>query len=251
MRAVLGALLYFPSRAILQSPADAGLAFDDLALATEDGQRLHAWWIAGQPPTLGHLLFCHGNAGNIGDRVLHAALLSAAGFDVLLFDYRGYGQSSGRPDEHGTYRDGRAALAVLRQRPGLDPERIFYLGESLGGAVALKLAVESPPHGLILQSTFTSVRQAARHHYPFIPSAVVPDAYPSLRQIPRLRAPLLVLHGERDRIVPLAHGQALLAAARVAKRLRVFADLGHDDLVARAGIEYVEEIADWAASLDQ
>lgn len=250
-RAVLGALLYFPSRAILQTPAYAGVAFEELELATEDGQRLHAWWIPGQPPALGHLLFCHGNAGNIGDRVLNAALLSAAGFDVLLFDYRGYGQSGGSPDERGTYRDARAALAALRHRPGLDPERIFYLGESLGGAVALKLAVESPPRGLILQSTFMSVRQAARHHYPFIPSALIPDAYPSLRQIARLRAPLLVLHGDRDDIVPLAHGQALLDAARVPKRLRVFAGLGHNDLVERAGIDYAAEIAGWAASLDQ
>jgi uncharacterized protein len=248
---VLGALLYFPSREILQTPADAGLAFDELGLATEDGQRLHAWWIAAPPPSLGHLLFCHGNAGNIGDRVLNAALLSAAGFDVLLFDYRGYGQSSGSPDEHGTYCDARAALAVLRQRPGLDPERIFYLGESLGGAVALNLAIESPPHGLILQSAFTSVRQAARRHYPFIPSAAIPDAYPSLRRIATLRAPLLVLHGDRDDIVPLAHGQALLDAAPMPKRLRVFAGLGHNDLVERAGIEYAQEIADWAASLDQ
>ena len=249
-RAVLGALLYFPSRAILQTPADAGLAFENLGLVTEDGQRLHAWWIVGQPPCLGHIVFCHGNAGNIGDRVLNAALLSAAGFDVLLFDYRGYGQSSGRPDEQGTYRDARAALAAVRHRPGLGSKRIFYLGESLGGAVALNLAVESPPHGLILQSTFTSVRDAARHHYPFIPSAVIPDAYPSLRRIATLRVPLLVLHGERDDIVPLAHGQALLDAARVPKRLRVFAGLGHNDLVDRAGIEYAEEIADWAASLD-
>lgn len=251
MRAVLGALLYFPSRAILQTPADAGLAFESLELATEDGQRLHAWWIPGQPPSSGHLLFCHGNAGNIGDRVLNAALLSAVGFDVLLFDYRGYGQSSGRPDEHGTYHDAHAALVALRQRPGLDPNRIFYLGESLGGAVALHLALASPPHGLILQSTFTSVRQAAREHYWFIPSVLISDAYPSLRRIAELRAPLLVLHGDRDDIIPLAHGQALLDAAPAPKRLRVFAGLGHNDLVERAGTQYAQEIADWATSFDQ
>jgi fermentation-respiration switch protein FrsA (DUF1100 family) len=250
MRGALGALLYFPSRKILQAPADAGLAVDELELATEDGQRLHGWWIAGREPALGHLLFCHGNAGNIGDRVPNAALLTAAGFDVLLFDYRGYGRSSGRPDERGTYRDARAALAALLRRPGVDRGRVFYLGESLGGAVALALAVGCPPRGLILQSTFTSIRDAARAHYPFIPTVLIPDAYPSLRLIGRLTVPVLVLHGDRDDIVPLAHGQALFAAAGEPKRIRVFAGLGHNDLVARAGREYADEIANWAKSLD-
>ena len=118
MRGVLGALLYFPSRPILQTPADAGLAYEELEFATDDGQRLHGWWIGAQRACLGHLLLCHGNAGNIGDRVVNAALLSAAGFDVLLFDYRGYGRNAGSPDEQGTYRDARAALASLLRRPG-------------------------------------------------------------------------------------------------------------------------------------
>ena len=178
-------------------------------------------------------------------------MLHDAGFDVLLFDYRGYGRNAGSPDEQGTYRDARAALASLLRRPGVDRDRVFYLGESLGGAVALSLAVEYPPRGLVLQSTFTSIRAAARHHYPFIPTALIPDAYPSLRLIASLHAPLLVLHGDRDNIVPLAHGQALLDAAQVPKRIRVFAGLGHNDLVERAGVEYAHEIADWAASLDR
>jgi uncharacterized protein len=177
-RRALGALLYFPSRAILQTPADAGLAFDELELSIEDGERLDGWRIAGREPSLGHLLFCHGNAGNIGDRVPNSAPLAAAGFDVLLFDYRGYGRSTGKPDEHGTYRDVHAALAALVRRPSVDRNRVFYLGESLGGAVALALAVERPPRGLILQSTFTSIRDAARAHYPFIPTVLIPDAYP-------------------------------------------------------------------------
>ena len=124
------------------------------------------------------MLLFHGNAGNIGDRVPHIALLNGAGFDVLAFDYRGYGRSAGRPSERGTYEDARAA------RDALGPGRTFYLGESLGGAIALELAIHHPPAGLILQSTFTSVRAMARLHYPFIPRALVPDAYPSLRPHP-------------------------------------------------------------------
>jgi alpha-beta hydrolase superfamily lysophospholipase len=102
-------MMYFPARAVEETPAAAGLAFRELEIATEDGERLHGWWVRTSVPPVGHVLFCHGNAGNIADRVAHAALLSAAGFDVLLFDYRGYGRSSGRPSEHGTYRDSRAA----------------------------------------------------------------------------------------------------------------------------------------------
>jgi uncharacterized protein len=158
---LLGSLLYFPSRAIVETPGRAGLAYRDVALETDDGERLHGWWIGGRNEPLGHLLLCHGNAGNVGDRVLHAALLTAGGFDVLLFDYRGYGPSSGTPSEEGTYRDARAALRGVVEQPGVDPARVFYLGESLGGSIALNLALEHPPAGLVLLSAFTGVRDLA------------------------------------------------------------------------------------------
>jgi fermentation-respiration switch protein FrsA (DUF1100 family) len=250
LRAVLGTLLYFPSREILESPAEAGLGFRDLALETEDGEQLHGWWIGSGRSVAGHLVFCHGNGGNIGERVMNAALLVAAGFDVLLFDYRGYGQSTGRPDEEGTYRDARAARKGALAQPGVDPSRLFYLGESLGGAVALHLALESPPTGLILQSTFTSIRDVARRHYPFIPPFLVADAYPSLRLIAKLAAPLLMLHGGNDAIVPVAQGQALFDAAPGRKHMHVFPSLGHNDLVAMAAGEYERVIAQWVRDLD-
>jgi pimeloyl-ACP methyl ester carboxylesterase len=228
------------------TPADAGLAYRELSFETDDGERLHGWWVARRAAALGHVLLCHGNAGNVGDRVLHAAALTAAGFDVLLFDYRGYGHSSGRPGEQGTHRDARAALECLLRQPGADASRVLYLGESLGGAVALALALERPPAGLILLSAFTSVRDMARAHYPLIPRALVPDAYPSLRLIGGLLAPLLVLHGEDDAIVPVEHGRALLDAAPDPKRLRVVPGVGHNDIVSLAGPLLAEEIAAWA-----
>jgi uncharacterized protein len=246
MRPLLNALLYFPSRTIEQTPAEAGLAFRDLTFGTPDGERLHGWWIRRRADPLGHVLLCHGNAGNVGDRLLHAAVLTAAGFDVLLFDYRGYGRSSGRPGELGTYRDARAALACLLRQADVDPARVLYLGESLGGAVALELAVAQPPAGLVALSAFTSIRDMARRHYRLVPPALVPDAYPSLRLIARLRAPLLVVHGEDDVLVPVEHGRALFAAAPEPKRLRIVPGVGHNDLMSHAGTLVAREIATWA-----
>jgi fermentation-respiration switch protein FrsA (DUF1100 family) len=246
MRPLLNAMLFFPSRTIEGTPAEAGLAYRDVRFATDDGERLHGWWVTRRAPGLGHVLLCHGNAGNVGDRVLHAALLTAVGFDVLLFDYRGYGHSSGKPSEQGTYRDARAALACLLRQPDVDRARVLYLGESLGGAVAIELALAHPPAGLVLLSAFTSVREMARAHYPLIPAALVPDAYPSLRLIGGLRSPLLVLHGEDDAIVPVEHGRALLHAAPGPKRLRIVAGVGHNDIVSLEGESLAGEIASWA-----
>jgi uncharacterized protein len=242
MRRLLNRLLYFPSPVV----GAAAAPFEDRWLEATDGTRLHGWWIRAAPPRAGHVLLSHGNAGNLSDRAAHARLLAAAGLDVLLFDYRGYGRSAGRPSEAGTYSDARAARAALLREPGVHPERIVYLGESLGAAVALELAVEHPPVGLILQSAFTSVRDMARLHYPIVPSALVPDAYPSLPLIRRLRAPLLVIHGERDDIVPADHGRALYEAAAEPKRMRLFPEAGHNDLLPTAGEEWATTVADFA-----
>jgi uncharacterized protein len=246
MRPLLNAMLFLPCRRIEGSPAEAGLAYRDVRFATDDGERLHGWWVTRRAAGLGHVLLCHGNAGNVGERVLHAALLTAVGFDVLLFDYRGYGRSSGKPSEQGTYRDARAALACLLRQPDVDRTRVLYLGESLGAAVAIELALAHPPAGLVLLSAFTSVREMARVHYPLIPAALVPDAYPSLRLIGGLRSPVLVLHGEDDAIVPVEHGRALLRAAPDPKRLRIVAGVGHNDIVSLAGELLAGEIASWA-----
>jgi fermentation-respiration switch protein FrsA (DUF1100 family) len=250
VRSLLNSFLYFPSHEIARRPADADLTARDLHIETDDSELLHGWWIASKAPRRGHVLLCHGNGGNVGDRVDHARLLSTAGYDVLLFDYRGYGQSSGRPSEDGTYRDARAARRALLDQERVDESRIVYLGESLGAAVALALAVEAPPRGLVLQSAFTSVREIARVHYPFLPRALIPDAYPSLRSIEQLRSPLLVLHGERDDIVPCSHGRALLDAAPGPKQMQVFPGLGHNDLVPLAGAAWSEAIVSWWDGLE-
>lgn len=247
---MIDALLYFPSRRHDATPARLGLHGEDVEISTEDGERLHGWWIpAAAGVRRGHVVHFHGNAGNVSHRLPEAAALSGAGFDVLLFDYRGYGRSTGRAHEAGLYRDARAARAAAVRRTGVDPARLFLLGESLGGAVALALALEHPPRGLVLQSTFTSVRDMARVHYPLVPPFLVPDAYPSRRRVAGLRAPLLIVHGEVDEIVPFAHGRALFAAAPEPKRFHPVAGAGHNDLLAAMGRSYAQIIARWADDL--
>jgi uncharacterized protein len=249
-RHLLNALLYVPTREITTTPAGVGLAYEDLAITTVDREKLHGWWVpTAVAPVLGHVLFCHGNAGNMSRRVLDAQLLVAEGFDVLMFDYRGYGQSTGRPTEEGTYRDARAALAALRDRPGVAPERLFYLGESLGAAVALAVALEARPAGLVMRSPFTNILDMARLQYPMIPEMLVPDAYPSLRRVSGLACPLLVLHGDNDRLIPLAHGQAVFDAAPAPKRMEILPGAGHNDILTRMGALQARMIADWARGI--
>jgi fermentation-respiration switch protein FrsA (DUF1100 family) len=126
---------------------------------------------------------------------------------------------------------------------------VIYVGESLGGAVALDLAIRSPPAGIVLQSTFTSIRDMARLHYPYVPRLAVPDAYPSLRLIAGLPAPLLCLHGDRDEVVPLMYGEALFEAAPEPKTMHVFRGVAHNDMLTRAGREWADVIARWARAL--
>ena len=247
-RALMHRLLFWPSRDLVEPPPDR-LSVEAVTIETQDSQRLHAWWVRAEGPAVGHVLFCHGNAGNIGSRTGYARMLAGAGLDVLLFDYRGYGASTGRPTERGTYLDARAALQTLLGRDGVDRERLLYLGESLGGAVALELARHRPPAGLILQSAFTSVREMARAVYPFVPRVLVPDAYPSLRLIRELSNPLLVIHGEGDDIVPLSQGRALYQAAPVPKRLEVLQGVRHNDLLLLACDRWLEAIRSWIAEV--
>ncbi|MBL1078019.1 alpha/beta hydrolase [Nocardia sp. 2] len=240
---ILNVLTYLPERRIVSTPAMFGVEYEDLRLPTGDGETVNAWFVRAVGNPVGHLLFAHGNAGNIGDRSPVLAMLAAVGFDVLIFDYRGYGRSTGRPSERGTYLDARAARAALLAQEGVEAERVVYLGKSLGGGVMLELATVYPPAALVLMSTFTGLKDAARAVYPFLPKVFVPGAYPSLRRIPELRCPVLIMHGDSDELLPVRMGRALFEAAPEPKELVIYPGGGHNDLIGMPG--WAEGVAEW------
>jgi fermentation-respiration switch protein FrsA (DUF1100 family) len=190
-----------------------GLPYEWVALETADGARLSAWWVPADSPR-GVLLFCHGNAGNISDRLDSIRIFNRLGLSLFIFDYRGYGKSSGSPSEQGTYRDAEAAWNYLIQIRQKDPHKIVVFGRSLGGSIAASLSQVHKPQALILESTFISLQEAARDRLPgLFVKLFVPDQYRTLRYLTRVHCPVLILHSRKDEIIPFRHGEALYATA--------------------------------------
>ena len=242
--------IYFPDRHLVATPAAVGLAYEEVRFAAADGTALHGWFLpgdAGRPL----VVFCHGNAGNISHRLESLDLLHGLGLSVFIFDYRGYGQSAGTPSEEGTYADARGALAWLQQR-GWTPSRLLYFGESLGAAVALQLAVEQPPAGLVLEAPFTSISAMGRHHYfllHFLLGWLLDARYDNLDKIDRVRSPLLIIQGEADSIVPPAMARRLYEAAGGPKTLRLIPGANHNDLLFTGGSAYREAWREFLTAL--
>ncbi len=206
-------LIYFPTREYAVTPMDVGLEFEDLTLETSDGVAIAAWYVP-HAAAKGSVIFCHGNAGNISDRLESLKLLHRAGLNVLIFDYRGYGRSEGRPTETGTYQDAESAWTYLVQVKKQSPDQIVLFGRSLGGAVAIELAGRHTPAALVVESTFTSLLDIGRIHYPFLPVRwLLTYRYDSLSKVPGIGCPKLFIHGREDELIPLANGRALFAAA--------------------------------------
>lgn len=223
--------IYFPdlpSRQVTATPADIGLAFEAVRLGTADGETLAGWFIPA-PAARGTLLYLHGNGGNIGHRLDPIAVFHRLGLNILIIDYRGYGASTGKPGEAGTYQDALAAWDYLTQEKRHPPERIVLFGESLGGSIAARLAARQTPAGLILYASFTSVPELAQVLYPIFPASLLARyRYDTRAALASVRCPLLILHSPEDEIIPFSHGQALLTAAREPKRL-VELRGGHND----------------------
>lgn len=240
--------VFAPSRGLDATPRDAGLSYEDVTFVAEDGVRLHGWWIPHRQAR-GVLVYCHGNAGNIGDRVAIAAGLHELGLHLFLFDYRGYGLSRGFPTEQGTYRDARAAFEVARARyDDTDRPPVVVYGRSLGGAVALQLALDKPVRAVVVEGAFTSMRDMARVLYPRLPAGMlVHFEYDALAKARRLRVPALFAHARKDDVVPFALGQRLFEAAAGPKEF-VALPGGHNEDSWNASAEYR---AAFAALLDR
>lgn len=234
-------LIYFPDTS---SPSldRFGLAgAEAVTFTTQDGMRLGAWFVTGSGPSpRPTVIVFNGNAGHRGYRAPLAHALRQHGFNVLLTDYRGYGGNPGSPTEEGLAADARAARMYVLSRPDVDPTRVAYFGESLGGAVALRLAVEHPPAALILRSPFASLTLIGQHHYPVLPVALLlRDRFPSLDLAPRNQCPVLVIAGTRDGIIPLEHTR-LLYNAIVAPKTFVEIDADHNDAALLDGKEMTD-----------
>lgn len=236
-------LIYYPEtgRHIIAAPDYVGLAYEPIEISTADGETLHGWFVPA-PAAKGTMLFFHGNAGNISHRMEYLLMFHRLGYNTFIFDYRGYGQSSGSPSESGTYLDAQSAWRYLTEAKGIPPARIVLFGESLGGAVAAWLAMNEKPGALVLASVFTSVPDMAAKIYPFLPVRLLSRFdYNTIEYLQSVTCPVFVAHSPQDDIVPFAHGRALYQAAPEPKQ---FLELqgGHN-----SGFIFMQE--DWMKAL--
>jgi fermentation-respiration switch protein FrsA (DUF1100 family) len=233
------AFVFFPDRRVTRTPAQVGLGYRDLWIKTPDGEHLHGWLVVATSAAP-LLIFCHGNAGNIGDRVGNVASLEKAGISVLIFDYRGYGKSSGHPSEEGIYTDALATYHYAVEVLGYSPDGVVLFGRSLGAAVAADLALRVPVAGIILESAFTNLKDLAWVHYPFIPGKfLVKHKFNVLEVVRGIEAPLLVVHGDQDGLVPMRLGKKVYQAAPGAKEFYVIPGAGHNDTELVGGEAYI------------
>jgi len=207
--------LFYPSRKIVVTPKEAGIAFEDIYFSTADHVRLNGWLVktAVRPKEAATVLFCHGNAGNIGDRVEKILNFRNLGLNVFIFDYRGYGKSQGRPTEKGMYSDVQAAYDYLQTRHDIAKKRIIVYGASMGGVAAIDLASKQPVAALIADSTFTSGADMAKRIVPFVPSFMLAVKLDNATKIQKITVPKLFIHSPDDQTVPFKLGQRLFALA--------------------------------------
>jgi len=249
-------LFFHPDRLRYTSPSALGVQAVDLSFPTEDGSRLAAWWLPATTPARATVVHAHGNAANISNHLPLVAWLPAAGFDVLSFDYRGFGHSQGRPTLDGVVADTRAALAAARQRSS---QPLIGLGQSLGGASMLRALAAETADGArdirlaVIDSAFDSYRGIARSATqgsllawlaPLAAAALPPPERDPLAAVGKLGVPLLLLHGDADEVIPVAAAERLLAAAQAPKRLLRIPSGRHLDALQRADVrELVRQVA--------
>jgi len=240
-------LMYFPDRQ-RTLPAEMGLAgAEERVIATPDGQRIVAWYGRAQPgrPTL---LYFHGNGASLAARAPRIARFMDEGWGVYMMTYRGYGGSTGSPSEAANVADARLAYHAL-VKEGVPPRSIVAYGESLGSGIAVRIAAELPVGGVILDAPYTSIVDVAARAYPFLPVRLfLIDRYETTRYIAGIKAPLLILHGENDSVVPVAMGRELARLAPEPKRLVTFPNGHHSDLYIN-GNNAIDAVREWVKGL--
>ena len=235
-------LQYFPNADPVPLPqGQAYRGLQEVELETEDGNRLLSWYWPGEKPLT--LVYFSGNGGNRVDRLEWARDFHRLGYGLFLLEYRGYGGNPGTPTETNLYRDAQAALDWLAREPG---RKLVYLGESLGSGVAVEMATRAAPAGLIIQSGFSSAADVGQHRYPLLPvDLLMKDPFDSLPKIKSLSCPLLAIHGDLDRTVPLSLGRALFEAAPEPKEWLLVPGAAHNDVSAVGGQSYWKTIDDF------
>jgi fermentation-respiration switch protein FrsA (DUF1100 family) len=231
-------------REIASTPASRGVPYDDFTISTDDGEKLSVWWVPAASPRGAVLLF-HGNAGNISHRIEYALMFRSLGYSTLLVDYRGYGRSSGKPSEEGTYRDADAAWRWLTRTRGIPEQNIVLFGESLGGGVASWLAARHAARALVLASTFTSAVDLGAEVYGFLPVRLISRfRYATLDRMREVRSPVLVIHSPDDDIIPYSHGRRLYEAARDPKAFIEMSG-GHNGAFVPSRPEWVKALGEF------
>ena len=245
-----GRMLYLaevPGRALVMTPTDVGIDYQDVSIETTDGVTLHGWFITGQSPQV--LLFFHGNAGNISHRLDSIVQFQDLGLSVLIIDYRGYGQSEGRTTEKGIYRDADAAWRYLIESRGVAANDIVIFGRSLGASVASRLAIQHQPLALILESSFTSVPDIAQDLYPWLPVRWLSRLSHATRDHVRdVHCPVLVVHSRDDEIIPFHHSETIFASANEPRTLLAIRGT-HNDAFLRDERNYIEGLRAFLSGL--
>ena len=243
--------IFRPERIIFKTPAEYQLPFEDVYVKVNDGngknERIHAWWIPADNPSDRYLLYLHGSALNIGANITHARRFRQMGFSVFLISYRGYGKSDGTfPTEAQVYADAQAAWTYLVKQKGIDPKAIFIYGHSLGGAVAIQLALNNPAAGgLIVEAAFTSIADMARRipKYRIFPiDLIVHERFDSIEKVSQLQIPVLYIHGTDDKLVPPEMSRELYKRTASSKQLKFIPGGGHNNSASVGGDEYLQAV---------
>jgi fermentation-respiration switch protein FrsA (DUF1100 family) len=254
-RSVENGMIFFPSRYPQGAWEPELLGAEEFSFRTADGVTLYGWWFAADAPAGADgdevpspvLLWSHGNGGNLTGRAQHAEILARRGVSVFLYDYRGYSKSEGSPHEAGIYLDAEAAYSFLTEVRGVPAQRIVLLGRSLGSAPTARLAARVPHAGTVLVSPLPSAKRMARRMFGGLPvDLLTRSRFPVVDWVAVRETPLLIIHGDRDAVIPLQYGREVFERAAEPKQFLQLAGAGHNDILAVSGRDYLDPLVSFA-----